>query len=96
MSWFASRFLTDDECLTTEDLAREPVKEPSKAWRNRWRSKGDGFDDWGRFWRDGDICVSGCVYPSRDTAETDAARIIARDPRMRSEWEYLGAFPAPD
>lgn len=73
---------------------REEVKEPATRWRNHWRSFGVGVHRCmtcgvSMPLRAGEVYANHCkIYPSRDIAETDAAKIYK--PHLR---EYLGAYP---
>lgn len=74
----------------------EPMKEPPKAWRNKWRAlfdvrfrNGDpplvaGEDFWGK-----------SIHPSREIALEKAKRQLDDEFRNYGEncFEYLGAFP---
>lgn len=87
------------DLLRDEDLApeQERVEEPHKAWRNQWRAI-----SWSRCARCGFTARAGetywdcCdpVWPSRDAAETSAARQIAYQVTNegRPLEEHLGAF----
>lgn len=89
----------NDDLLTDKELKRETVKEPAKAWRNKWRTHCDGpnFDAGsGEFTIEaaGTILWGATKFPSQDIAETEALRIIAEDyQRGVVPLEYLGAFP---
>lgn len=79
------------DLLTERDLAREPVKEPLKGWRNWWRCELGGHkvllrngrtvrlragEEWrGRLWPSRDICVTVAT-------ESKATNVV-----------WLGAFP---
>lgn len=96
----SAHLLTDDD-LRTE---REPVKEPAKAWRNWWRLYWPTYvrcEACGVFHFRGRaqgeaVDYDGCctVYPSRDTAESDARATENYDESCeRAKVEYLGAYP---
>lgn len=87
------------DLLDDVDLAREPATEPPKRWKNRWVAIEAhdaacwtcgavvGFEK-------GDVIESHCrIYPSKDAAITDAARLAPPDDSAR---DYLGAFPVPE
>lgn len=82
------------DLLQDTDLAREPVKEPAKRWRNWWVAKNPNhfycvhcgscrFADRGEQFSD--HCA---IYPSKDIAESDAAKWLDAEVE-----EYLGAYP---
>jgi hypothetical protein len=88
MSWYASRFLTDEECLSDADFKREPVKEPAKRWRNKFfwtglqvfasgETRGPGVE-WGKN-----------IWPSREVAETKAIEAIEEWARTKTCGRYL-------
>ena len=85
------------------ELAREgkTMREPPKRWRNWWRAiqvhyTGDSMTTANR-WRPGDIYPSEKQYPSKDVAETQAAKKL----ELRGSngglgagfFEFVGAFP---
>lgn len=92
--------MTRSDLLTDDDLAtkRAPAKEPSRAWRNKWRANFHGrcmycghvSSPGEEFW--------GCItHPSRDVAETQAARCIELDFKDHGKRdEYLGAYPTDE
>jgi len=82
------------------DRVKAPAKEPAKAWRNKWRfmrapKPGEfchicgksSLDHLADPLHDPRVYWSCWVWPSKDTAETYAARHLGRGQ------DYLGAFP---
>lgn len=82
--------LLQDDDLCVEN---EAVKEPAKAWKNKWRvfithlcsTAGYELRPPGVYW-------SPETYPSREIAEQKARDYLAFDGGLRVK-EHLGAFP---
>lgn len=74
--------------------ARQP--EPAKLWRNRWRALEHIVIDRDRLVRPGAMLDGDRAWPSKDMAESVAARDLAfvRFAYGRAIVEHLGAFPA--
>ena len=86
--------------MTTRKATRpkaDATTTPKKGWRNKWLIPSDA-PPWAmasnRSVRPGDIVWGYYIWPSKDVAETYAAR-HARDNLRLGGWqpEYLGAFP---
>lgn len=78
-----------------EAPARQIAEQPPKRWRNRWR-KVDHEDrpNFGVYYSIGDEFWGRRLWPSKDTAESAAARNIENNARRFGDnsCEYLGAF----
>jgi hypothetical protein len=75
---------------------REPAKEPSKAWRNKWRiAHPTPFDVCG-FCGEGHVAEAAdewwacATWPSKEIAESKAGEVTPADGDS-----YIGAFPVP-
>lgn len=83
--------MTALDLIPDEELAREPVKEPPKRWRN-WYKAHSNYTT-----KAGDVCGPGHVYhgsrvwPSKDAAETAAHKPDTSVSLGLSQ--YLGAYP---
>lgn len=76
------------------ERAKEVAKEPSRAWRNKWRAVGRFFNG-DKLRLPGDVYWGARTWPSKEMAEQGAA-ISQADPNRASgcgEAIYLGAFP---
>jgi len=80
---------------------RVPVKEPAKAWRNKWRSLTGTWNDavcphcgevGGHRGEAPDISWGCTIWPSREVAENFAQQTLDFNNGFD---EYLGAFPVP-
>lgn len=84
------------DLLTERDLAREPVKEPAKRWRNWWvatttttgRCSACGFVSRPKL--PGEVYSAHCAWPSKDVAESRAEFAINT---RKTRAKYLGAYP---
>lgn len=90
--------MTDTRFLPVDAPEDETVREPAKRWRNRYLCvcHSTVCEVCGDEHRYGDVWESCCAsFPSKDAAETVAARELEREVREYGFVVdlYLGAFP---
>ena len=81
--------------MTTRTIGRPKAKKvtvPAKRWRNKFRLQRRGRDTAGNRYSSG-LVWGNLVYPSKDVAETDAAKRVL-DPYWAARGiKHVGAFP---
>lgn len=78
--------------LADLSLREERIGEPAKAWRNRYWSPNSGISVQGIPYEAGEGWGAK-LYPSKDVAESAAAKSMADNIRRCLPCKYLGAFP---
>jgi hypothetical protein len=82
------------DLLTDNDLKTERATEPPKRWVNWWRAEERAYDPTtGDTFEPGEEYADENVWPSKDTAETDAAAALRLPRDVYMLVTYLGAFP---